>query len=397
MEKKNNSLIATIENEFVMKAHYSLSAVEQKLILYLASRINPLEDKEFHKQIVAIKDLEAIFLGADADTKKWGSVYSYMESVCDNLLSQTIRFVEPIVLNEKTKVIKGGINWFQHILIIENEKKETSIEFKFSDMMKPFLLELNKYVKLNAFEVMSLRGKYSIRMYQIFKAERERTKKYKVESILEYDLIELRSLLGIGDKYTLMANLRRRVLEPIAKEINDYSKEISVKFDYIKKRNNVTGVRFMITDKSSKVKEIKEVKLNDFTPSDKDIASLTNAQYKAYMELIEYGVKEGIAFKQIIPTIKVGVITGFEDVFVKQAITYFNGKTTQKTKSAKAGAFVNWWVESKVFSDKADLYWKFHDYAYEHQKGLSPEAKANRELAKNITREEFSKLIANKK
>ena len=221
MEDKKNA-IAKIENEFVLKAHYSLSATEQKLILYLASRINPQEDELFHKQIVPVKSLEKLF--SSEDTKRWGSVYSYLENICDRLLTQTIRFTQPVILNNEERIIKGGINWFQHILIVENKQKEKSIEFMFSDMMKPFLLELNKYVKLNTLEIMDLRGKYSVRMYQVFKAERERTRKHKPASNLGYELEELKSFLGVSGKYKTLPNFRRRVLEPMIEEINNFIK-----------------------------------------------------------------------------------------------------------------------------------------------------------------------------
>ena len=87
--KKTTTPTVKIENEFVMKAHYSLSAIEQKLILYLASQINPKENKEFHKQVVPIKKLERFLTD---ENSKWGSIYSYLDNICDKLLTQRIRF-----------------------------------------------------------------------------------------------------------------------------------------------------------------------------------------------------------------------------------------------------------------------------------------------------------------
>lgn len=392
--KKKTTLIASIENEFIMKAHYSLSAVEQKIVLYLASRINPKIDKEFHKQIIPIKELEKIFLN-DKDIK-WGSVYSYLEKICDKLLDKTIRFNKPLLLDGKMRAIRGRINWFQHILVVENEHKQICLEFKFSDMMKPFLLQLNQYVKLNVLDVMDMQGKYAIHMYQVFKSERARTRAFsKLETVIKYDLLEFREYLDIVDKYGSMANLRRRVIEPVIKEVNEYSEEINVRYEYIKRGKTVTGLKFFVSDIVPNI-ENKAPMLKDFVPNEEQLLSLTNAQYKAYFKLVDYGVKEGIAYKQILPTIKAGDIIGFEDVFINAAIQYFSKNTNHKNDKYKAGAFVKWWTENDVFSDKNDIYWKLHERAYNYKKTLKGEAKSNREIAKDMTRKEFENYLKNR-
>lgn len=392
--QNKKSLIASIENEFIMKAHYSLSAVEQKIVLYLASRINPKVDKEFHKQVIPIKELEKVFLN-DKDIK-WGSVYSYLETICDKLLDKTIRFNKPLLLNGKIRALKGRINWFQHILVVENEHKQICIEFKFSDMMKPFLLQLSKYVKLNILDVMEMQGKYAIHMYQVFKSERAKTRLFtKFESVVQYDLLEFREYLDIVDKYGKISNLRRRVIEPIISEINEYSEEIRVRYEYIKRGKSVIGLKFFVSDAPLKM-ENKASKFKDFVPSEEDLSSLTNAHYKGYLKLVDYGVIQGIAYKQILPTIRAGDILGFEDIFINSAITYFDQNTNHKNNQYKAGAFVKWWTENKVFSDKNDIYWKLHEKAYSYKKNLKGEAKINREIAKDISRKEFEKYLANK-
>ena len=390
MDSQKN-LVASIENEFIMKAHYSLSTVEQKIVLFLASRINTKTDKEFHKQVIPIKELERIF-STDKNIK-WGSVYSYLEMICDKLLDKTIKFNKPLFLDGKQRAIRGRINWFQHILVVENERKQICIEFKFSDMMKPFLLQLSKYVKLNVLEVMDMQGKYAIHMYQVFKSERARTKTFsKLETTIKYDLLEFREYLDIVSKYGKIANLRRRVLEPIIKEVNEHSEEINVKYEYVKTGRSVSGLRFIVSDKSPVVDEIAS-NFKDYSPSGTELSKLTNARYMAYLKLVEYGVVEGIAYKQILPTVKAGDIAGFEDIFITAAIQYFNKNTNYKNTKYKAGAFVKWWTKNDVFSDQNDIYWKLHEKTYNYKKKLKGNASINRTLAKDMTRDNFLKII----
>lgn len=385
--KRERAIIAKIENEFVLKAHYALSAVEQKLIVYLVSRINPQDEDSFQKQIVPIKDLEKLF--ASSEKKKWGNIYSYLEDMCDNLLGQIIRFREPIMINEEERIIKGGINWFQHILIVENKKGQKSIEFMFSDMMRPFLLELKRYVRISALEVMELKSKYAIRMYQVFKTERERTKKHKNASIITYTVEELKAFLGIPEKYPVLSNFRRRVLEVIEQDINAYSQEIVVKIEYVREGRKVTKIQFIITDKVSKKAISKTPEYTDYVPSDEDIAILTNAKFLALKALVDYGVKPGIAYKRILPSIMAGDIEGFEDIFIQQALIFFGTHTNQKNATAKAGSFVIWWTEKQVFSHEGDVYWKLHEKVYNYKKSLNEERRENRELAKKLPRATF--------
>ena len=54
--------VARLENKFIFNAHYRLTANEQKIILFLASNIDPTES-DFQKQTVPVIVLESNFDG----------------------------------------------------------------------------------------------------------------------------------------------------------------------------------------------------------------------------------------------------------------------------------------------------------------------------------------------
>ena len=54
MHNTPNTKVARIENFFVFNAKYSLTAKEQKVILYLIAKINPRLQERFHEQTVPI-------------------------------------------------------------------------------------------------------------------------------------------------------------------------------------------------------------------------------------------------------------------------------------------------------------------------------------------------------
>lgn len=384
-----NKHIAKIENTFVLKAHYALTAVEQKLILYLINRLDPKKDKSFFKQIVPIKDIEKVLWQKDKKGK-FGALYEYMNEVCSRLLNRQISFPKGTIINEK-KVIGGSINWFQSILVLENDEGDVSIEFMFSERMKPFLLELNRYVRINTMEVMDMRGTHSIRMYQVFKAERERTKKFKRVTHLVYNLDELKAFLGVGGKYKAIKDFKKWVLEPLKREINEYSKEISVNYVCLKTRRRITGIDFEIYDKQES--PVLEVPIfEDYVPNEEEIKTLTWGRRLAYTELVEFGVKEGIAFKRILPTIGGSELEGFEDFFVKYAIEHFKKwSKNQKNKEMGAGTFVKWWLDKKVFDNNSEgnVWGKILDKVTTEKKNLDKIAFDNRVVAKEMTETEF--------
>ncbi len=385
-----HKMVAKIENDFIFKAHYSLSSIEQKIVLYLVSRIDPQKNGAFDKQVVPIKHLEKILWSGQ---KKMGDPYRYMKEVVENLIDRKIYFRHEIIINNE-KIYGGVINWFQSILV-KDTPEGIGIEFMFSERMKPFLLELNKYVRLNAMEVMDMRGKHAIRLYQVFKAERERTRKFKNVSTVTYDLEELKAILDVSGKYKVLKDFRRYVLESVVKEIETCSNEISISYSYIKTRRKVTGIEFSIYDKKSveliapelpKTKEGEE----NYVPDKSDLDKLTFAQSKAYQLLLDFGVYGGIAYKQILPTIKGVNMEGFEDLFVEQAIQLFRRKEKGKKDDKKStGTFVNWWTKKKVFDISGDVFFQISDKVHAAKKRLGQERLDNRAVAKDMTKGAF--------
>ena len=176
MSKKKN-LIARLDNQLVMKAHYNLSTNEQKLVLFLASRINT-EREDFNIQRVKIKEIGE-FLMDGQKGKRWGSLYERVDSMCNSITDKKITLPKGFVIDGKAIRMNRFIQWFTDIEPYTDKDGEICLKFQFAEPLKEFLLELREYVRINLIEVLPMRGKHSIRMYQIFKAERERTKKFK--------------------------------------------------------------------------------------------------------------------------------------------------------------------------------------------------------------------------
>ena len=173
MKQKKVKQIARIENRFIFNARYQLSAREQKIILYLMSNLDPLAQNDFHKQIVSVKELENLLKGED---KKWGGLYKEMNDFSARIISKYISFDSDFLVGGKP--LRGVISWFQSVIPVETENGEVALEFMFSERLKPFLLQLSEYAKIHPLDVAPMKSGFAIRMYQVFKAERDRMRKH---------------------------------------------------------------------------------------------------------------------------------------------------------------------------------------------------------------------------
>lgn len=238
--------IARIENTFILHAQYRLGVREQKVILYLIAQIDPTQET-FEERIIPVRELESML---KTDGKKWGGIYREMEDFCENIISKRITFNTDVLVDNRP--FKGRINWFQSVVPMYNDKGEVCIRFLFASDLKPFLLQLKEYAQINRLEVARMRSAYSIRLFQIFKALREKQRKYRQIVEVAYEVNELKRLLLIEDQYARFNNFRQRVLEPACSEIN-LQTTIAVSMDFVRSSSKeVSHVRFSIRDNDAR-------------------------------------------------------------------------------------------------------------------------------------------------
>ena len=373
--------IARIDNQFVYNARYQLSAREQKVILFLISKIDPIRQESLLEQVISVKDLEIILKGGD---KHWGGIYKELKSLAKRLVKKGIEFSTDIEIGGQK--FSGYINWFQGIEPVKDEEGNISLSFLFSQKLQPFLLDLKEYVAVNLLEVVSLKSAFSIRMYQVFRAHRDRMGKYQKRSKLTYDLPELKALLGVADKYKDYRNFRLKVLEILKKEVTKHT-SISVNFKPLKKGRSVVGIEFEFWDKGTR--EIKSNKSGGI-----DFNTLRYAQIKAFDRLVAYGVNDGIAL-EMLSKIGGSEIQGFEDWYISVVTDIFESKTNQQECGAKAGTLVIWFLKKKVF-EQGDHFATIMERLQARKKKLQveqPDVWGNRMIAKDITAIEFEELV----
>ncbi|MEO1259376.1 MAG: replication initiation protein [Bacteroidota bacterium] len=397
MQVEHTKQVAAIANQFIQHARYKLTPREQKLILYMATLIRQ-EDSDFETYLVPVSEIEYI-LKTD-ETKKHGSFYERLDSLLDSITDKKISFPTEFTIDGVR--LRGHINWVAGAVPKYNEHGVLCVEFGFSPQMKPFLLGLKeKFTRFEFLEVAKMKSGFSIRIYQMCKSYYYEHIRHG-RNVLAVSIRELKSRLGISDKYPDFRNFRRKVLNVAKTEINANTR-LHIDYDFIKKGRNITDVRIVINEKDDLSDSVIEPKYLKPTKSarprksaataklERRIQKLTEAQRRAFNTLTEYGVNMSFALDNVLPMIKGSELKGYEDFFVLFMLAFFEKKTNVKGAKEKVKAFMGW-VANQRFTEP-NLYAQLMEQVIARKKRLKDQERINRERAKNITAAEFRKLL----
>lgn len=230
---KNHNFVT--KSNRLIEANYKLGAIEQKIILCLASNIQP-SDSDFKTYTLPIKEF-ADLIGVKSQHK-----YSDLKKITKELMKKVFE----VRINKK--VIQ--VAWLSYVAYNETEG---SIDIRFDPFLRPYLLELKReFTSYKLENVVQLKSTYAIRIYELLK---------QYEKIQErtFSIGNLRKLLGAEDIYPAYGNFKQRVLVPAQKELKDKT-DISFNLEEIKSGRRVTKVKFIIHS----VKQIKGDQLNSF-------------------------------------------------------------------------------------------------------------------------------------
>lgn len=210
------------KSNYLIEASYKLSAVEQKIILILASMIKP-EDREFKKYLLKISNIaQVIGLNSNND-------YTYIKASTQNLLSKVFTITTP--------ESELQTHWFSSVEYFE---ARGDVEFTFDPKLKPFLLQLKeRFTTYHLQEAVQLKSSFSIRMLELLR-------QYEKLGERTFEVRTLRNLLGVEDhQYKLYADFKKRVILAAQKELAAKT-NISFEFTEIKNGYAVEKLRFKI-------------------------------------------------------------------------------------------------------------------------------------------------------
>lgn len=223
--------IVTKSNKLI-NSNYDLSTQEQKIILTLASMVQP-QDIEFKEYDFKIKDFMELL---NIDNK---ASYSRIPKITKELMKK--------VFEVKEGTDRLQLAW---ICSARYKTKEGRVILKFAPDLKPYLLELKGlHTSYKLKNILSLKGKYSIRLYEILKSN-------LFKKHITIELEELKNIVCAKEKaYSIYNNFKLRVLLQAQKELKEKT-DILFDFEEIKTGRKVTSIKFMLYSKDEAKHEI---------------------------------------------------------------------------------------------------------------------------------------------
>lgn len=227
--RKERRLTVVKKNEVVQKWRYNLNLQQQKTILYLIAKLDPMKEVQFQKIRVSIKDLCEV-MGIRYNGKNLDDIKSAIRKLADNSIW---------VDSGKDSTL---VRWLQHVTI---EKGEGSAVVEFDEFMAPYLLQIHeRFTQYPLENVLPMKSAYSIRLYELIKSHQE-------QGEWDVSLEELRRVLFITeDTYQDYRVFRKRVLDNAVTEICNFT-DLIVAYTTKRVNRKISSILFVMCDINS--------------------------------------------------------------------------------------------------------------------------------------------------
>ena len=222
-------------NDFIQaKYKDTISFWEMMIFGRMCTLIDP-NDTDFTEYRIYIKDLISL-----AEVEKSGQLYERILEAATKLRKREITVQIKNELGEERVLDTYLVTGVERALKI-NRSENAYISLSFHPRLKPFLLELKRdFTKFDIRNYKFLHSGTITRLYQLLKSYYDRRRRDP-----QLDLLELKEMLGVADKYKLYANFRIKVLDEAQRKL-EAGTDIKFSYEEIKQGNKVAKILFHI-------------------------------------------------------------------------------------------------------------------------------------------------------
>jgi plasmid replication initiation protein len=242
--KKSVALHQVVKSNHVIEASYRLSIAEQRIVLFCITQIRrdqPMMTGMMYRvhasEIAQMAGLEP----SDA--------YRDLVEAADRLFRREVTlYKEPDGTTRPPT--KRRTRWVQTIDYIDGAGY---IELCFGEHILPYLSDISEnFTRYPLGDVMKMTSGYAVRLYELLIQRADIGRR-------EIALDDLRVWLDTGDSYPLSADLRRWVIEPALKQVNEHS-PLTVTCTARRTGRSITHLLFNMQLKSKAREAIKKPK-----------------------------------------------------------------------------------------------------------------------------------------
>jgi len=221
----------------LVRARHNFSTTEQRIFVAMVAQLDR-DSEEFDVQEVP---LQTVSSGANES-----DLYRRVDAITDQLLDEVVE-----IRTEDERGDEDGFIKYNVFSRCQYEKGSGVIRAKFTEDMRPFLLQLKKKFTLYLITVfLRLRSKYSTQIYELLKM-RQGLRRHRMT------VEEFRHSLALEDKYPQFSSLKKRVLEQARVELKEKA-DIYFTYNVIRDGNVPTDIEFFIHENEPVIKDLKE-------------------------------------------------------------------------------------------------------------------------------------------
>jgi len=221
----------------LVRARHNFSTTEQRIFVAMVAQLDR-DSEEFDVQEVPLQTISS-----DANES---DLYRRADAITDRLLDEVVE-----IRTEDERGDEDGFIKYNVFSRCQYEKGSGVIRAKFTEDMRPFLLQLKKKFTLYLITVfLRLRSKYSTQIYELLKM-RQGLRRHRMT------VEEFRHSLALEDKYPQFSSLKKRVLEQARTELMEKA-DIYFTYNVIRDGNIPTDIEFFIHENEPVIAELKE-------------------------------------------------------------------------------------------------------------------------------------------
>ena len=218
-------------NAIIQKSRFSMTTQQQKIILFLVSKIKPNEEV-CHPYTVSVREFCKVCNIDFNNGKNYINIKTAIKEVADKSIWLTLP-------NGKERLLR----WLDRV---ELDKNNGMIEVRFSTDMMPFLLDLKeKYTQYQLDNILPMKSKYGIRLFELLKSYAN------MDKVLTLSIDELKKRMDC-ENYTRFPDFRRNALERAVEDINCYTDLVvryELKKDHSRGYNTITFIVYPASGK----------------------------------------------------------------------------------------------------------------------------------------------------
>jgi len=212
-------------NSMIQRARFHLSVQEQKVVLFLISKIKP-DDDDFLTHSFSVAEFCRV-CGIDYDN---GKNYQNVKATLKNLSDKSVWAMD----GDWERLYR----WIDQVSIY---KKTGFIEIKLHNCMIPYLLHLQeRFTQYELVHTIAMKSQYSIRMYELFKS-------YEYRGRCKIGIDELKEML-FATNYVRFPHFKEKVLDIALREINTLT-DLTITYTIIKIGRKYGQIEFDINIK----------------------------------------------------------------------------------------------------------------------------------------------------